>query len=69
MAEVDEHVRRILRSMFATGVIDDPPRKSVVDVERGFEVAQRIAEQSIVLLKNDRKPASARCIPSAERSQ
>jgi beta-glucosidase len=53
MAEVDEHVRRILRSMFATGVIDDPPRKSVVDVERGFEVAQRIAEQSIVLLKND----------------
>jgi beta-glucosidase len=54
MAEVDDHVHRILRSMFATGVIDDPPRKSVVDVVRGFEVAQKIAEQSIVLLKNDR---------------
>ena len=27
MAEVDEHVHRILRSMFATGVIDDPPQK------------------------------------------
>jgi len=52
LAEVDDHVHRILRSMFATGVIDDPPRKTVVDVVRGFEVAQRLAEQSIVLLKN-----------------
>ena len=53
-AEIDDHVHRILRSMFATGVIDDPPRRSVVDVARGFEVAQKIAEQSIVLLRNDR---------------
>jgi beta-glucosidase len=53
LAEVDDHVHRILWAMFATGVIDDPPRKSVVDVEGGFEIAQRIAEQSIVLLKND----------------
>jgi beta-glucosidase len=53
IAEVDDHVHRILRSMFAAGVIDDPPRKSVVDVVRGFEVAQKIEEQSIVLLKND----------------
>ena len=53
LAEVDDHVHRILRSMFATGVIDDPPRKSVVDVEGGFEVARRIEEQSAVLLKND----------------
>jgi beta-glucosidase len=52
MAELNDHVHRILRSMFATGVIDDPPRKSVVDVIGGLEVAQRIAEQSIVLLKN-----------------
>lgn len=51
-SELDDHVHRILRSMFATGVIDDPPEKSVVDVVRGFEVAQTIAEQSIVLLKN-----------------
>jgi len=54
LAELDDHVHRILRSMFATGVIDDPTRRSVVDVVRGFEVAQKIAEQSIVLLKNDR---------------
>ena len=39
--------------MFATGVIDNPPQKSVVDVVGGFEVAQKIAEQSTVLLKND----------------
>ena len=51
--ELDDHVHRILRSMFATGVIDDPPQKSVVDVVRGFEVAQTIEEQAIVLLKND----------------
>jgi beta-glucosidase len=53
-AELDEHVERILRSMFASGVVDDPPKKSVVDVERDFEIAQRIEEQSIVLLRNER---------------
>ncbi|MFZ1156721.1 MAG: glycoside hydrolase family 3 C-terminal domain-containing protein, partial [Candidatus Sulfotelmatobacter sp.] len=54
VAELDEHVRRILRSMFACGVVDDPPVRGVVDVLGGLEVAQKIAEQSIVLLKNDR---------------
>src|SRR5438270_726461 len=53
MAELDDHVRGILRSMFASGVVDDPPQKSVVDVVGGLEVAQRAAEQSIVLLKNE----------------
>ena len=53
VAEIDDHVHRILRAMFATGVIDDPPQKSVVDVMGGFEVAQKIAEQSTVLLKNE----------------
>jgi len=53
MAELDDHVRRILRSMFACGVVDDPPQKSVVDVMGGFEVAQKIEEQSIVLLRNE----------------
>ncbi len=52
-AELDDHVQRILRSMFATGVVDDPPEKTVVDVVGGFEVAQKLAEQSIVLLKNE----------------
>ncbi len=53
MIELDEHVRRILRSMFACGVIDDPPQKSVVDVVGGFEVSRRIAEHGIVLLRNE----------------
>jgi beta-glucosidase len=53
VAELDDHVRRILRSMFAAGVVDYPPVKSVVDVIGGFEIAQKIEEQSIVLLKNE----------------
>jgi len=53
MAELDDHVRRILRSMFATGVVDDPPEKSVVDVIGGMDLSQKIEEGSIVLLKND----------------
>lgn len=53
MAELDDHVHRILRSMFKTGVIDDPPVKNVIDVEGDLAVAQKIEEQSIVLLKNE----------------
>ncbi len=45
-------VRRILRSMFAAGVVDDPPVRTVVDPFRGRDDAQHIAEESIVLLKN-----------------
>jgi beta-glucosidase len=52
-SELDDHVHRILRAMFATGVIDDPPQKSVVDVVGGFKIAQQLEEQAIVLLKND----------------
>jgi beta-glucosidase len=52
-SELEDHVRRILRSMFASGVIDDPPQKSVVDVVGGLEISQKIAEQGIVLLRNE----------------
>ena len=52
-SEIDDHVHRILRSMFATGVVDDPGHKSVVDVLGGLEVARKIEESAIVLLKND----------------
>jgi beta-glucosidase len=38
--------------MFAAGVVDDPPVRSVVDPFRGRDDAQHIAEESIVLLKN-----------------
>ena len=53
VTELDDHVRRILRGMFAAGVVDDPPQRSVVDIMGGLEVAQKIAEESTVLLKND----------------
>lgn len=51
-ARLDDMVHRILRSMFAAGVIDDPPIKTVVDPFRGRDDAQHIAEESIVLLRN-----------------
>jgi beta-glucosidase len=53
MAELDEHVHRILRSEFASGIVDFPALKSVVDVEDGFETSRQLSEQSIVLLKNN----------------
>jgi beta-glucosidase len=53
MAELDDHVHRVVRAIFATGLFDDPPQKSVVDVVKGFEVSQKIAEQSMVLLRNE----------------
>jgi beta-glucosidase len=52
LKEIDDHARRILYAEFLSGVVDDPPQKSVVDVEQGFEAAQRVEEKSIVLLKN-----------------
>ncbi|MCU1299372.1 MAG: Beta-glucosidase [Acidobacteriaceae bacterium] len=53
MDELDDHVRRVLRAEFASGIVDYPTKKSVVDIEGGFETSRRIAEQSTVLLKND----------------
>ena len=51
-SQLDDHVRRILRSEFAAGIIDHPVQKSMIDVEAGFEASRTIAEKSIVLLKN-----------------
>jgi beta-glucosidase len=51
-ARLDDMVHRILRSMFAAGVVDNPPVRSVPDPFRGRDDAQHIAEESIVLLKN-----------------
>src|SRR5262249_10053057 len=52
LSEIDEHARRVLYAEFVSGIVDDPPQKTEVDVEKGLEVAQRIEEKSIVLLKN-----------------
>jgi beta-glucosidase len=51
-ARLDDMVHRIVRSMFASGVIDQPPVKSVVDPFRGRDDAQKIEEEGIVLLQN-----------------
>jgi len=53
MSEIDDHARRILRSEFATGIVDHPVQKSVVDAEGGLEIAQHLEEKCIVLLRNE----------------
>jgi beta-glucosidase len=51
-SRLDDMVHRILRSMFAVGVVDNPPVPAVLDPFKGRDDAQHIAEESIVLLKN-----------------
>jgi beta-glucosidase len=53
MARLNDMVHRILRTEFDSGIVDNPPHAEVVDVFRGFEVAQKIEEKGAVLLKND----------------
>ncbi len=53
LSRIEDMDHRILRSMFAAGVVDNPPMpRSVVDPFKGRDDAQHIAEESIVLLKN-----------------
>ncbi len=52
MARLDNMVHRLLRSEFAVGLFDNPPDRRVPDVFHGLEVAERIAGQTMVLLKN-----------------
>jgi len=54
LSEIDDHARRVLRSEFAAGLVDFPPKKSVIDVEANLEIARKIEEQSIVLLRNEK---------------
>jgi beta-glucosidase len=65
LARLDDMVHRILRSMFAACVVDDPPVRSVVDPFRGRDDAQHIAEESIVLLKNSDGILPLKASPSA----
>ncbi len=54
-AELNEHVRHILYAEFASGLLDYPAKKSVIDPVAGAQISQTLAEQSLVLLKNDRQ--------------
>jgi beta-glucosidase len=51
-SEIDDHARRVLYAEFLSGIVDYPVQKSVPEVEKGLEAAQRVEEKSIVLLKN-----------------
>ncbi len=52
MARLDDMVERILRSMFAIGVVEHPPARSTIDYRAHAAVALDIARKGIVLLKN-----------------
>jgi beta-glucosidase len=53
-ARVDDMARRVLRSLFAHGVVDNPASEGgPIDFAANEAVSQADAEQAIVLLKND----------------
>jgi len=49
---VDAAVKRILRTMIAYGIFDEPPVRTGADLEAGATAAQQVAENAIVLLRN-----------------
>jgi len=54
-ARLDDMVRRILTGVIASGLMDDPVPDSAqpIDLDTHADVAQTVAEQGMVLLKND----------------
>jgi beta-glucosidase len=52
MEKLDAMVERIVRTEIAVGVFDNPSDRRVPDVFKGMEVAKEVADESIVLLKN-----------------
>ncbi|MGO9477743.1 MAG: glycoside hydrolase family 3 C-terminal domain-containing protein [Limisphaerales bacterium] len=52
---LDDKVRRSLRVMFATGVFDPQRKPGSLNTPAHHATAQRVAEESMVLLKNDRQ--------------
>jgi beta-glucosidase len=55
--QIDENIRRILRVKFQLGLFDHPyeiPKKSILLSAENLQIAKEIAEQSIVLLKNEK---------------
>ncbi len=49
---VDKAVARILRTMIEHGIFDNPPQRTGADLQAGAAVAQKVAENAIVLLRN-----------------
>jgi beta-glucosidase len=53
LERLNDMVRRILRSMFASGIVDDPPKQGgFIDLGANAATAQTVAEQGLVLLRN-----------------
>lgn len=61
-ATVDEHVHRILRTMFAFGLFDGDYSTSAIPVQAHGETARDVADQGLTLLKNSNAtlPVNAR---------
>lgn len=53
-ARLHDMLHRILRTLFANGLVDNPPEKTAPPYSADQAQAQREAEQGIVLLKNER---------------
>jgi beta-glucosidase len=65
LARLNDMVHRIVRTEFAAGIVDDPPKGRVVDPFRGADTSQEISEQSMVLLKNaNQLPLNAATVKS-----
>jgi len=52
VSRINDMVHRILRTEFAVGLVDSPSDRRAVDPKAGYAVAQRVAEEGSVLLKN-----------------
>ncbi len=52
-ARLDDMVRRIVRAMFAHGLVDDPVTIKPIDLAADAKISQADAEEGIVLLKNE----------------
>jgi len=53
-ARLDDMAGRILRTMFANALFDDPVKAGDIDFEAHAHTSRTAAEESMVLLKNDR---------------
>lgn len=54
VAQIDDSAQRVLYAEFASGIVDYPPERGVVDVQAGLDLAQKVEEKSIVLLRNEK---------------